>query len=140
MRTTRLMAVPFALALALTTVALTGPATAAAERVSGAEIVLKNADNNRAVTVDKGDTVRVELTGTRNSRVMWAWNRPMSDDEWVLTTGGSYTLPDGNAAGIFWANDPGTTTVHTYQVCVPVAPDTFCPQVVLPWKVTVVVK
>ncbi|WP_190113008.1 hypothetical protein [Streptomyces cinnamoneus] len=143
MGTTRILTVPFALGLALTAVAVTGPASASAPAVPApapaGETVLTNKDHGRTVTVNSGDVVTVRLTGSRTPGATWVWSKPVTGDFWVLLPTGSSASPDGSVTADFRAGEAGTTTVGSSGRCVPDAGH-VCAQVILPWKVTVVVK
>ncbi|MCA6091180.1 hypothetical protein LE181_03225 [Streptomyces sp. SCA3-4] len=146
MRTTRFPTVPFVLGLALTAVAVAGPASASAPvsasapaTVPAGEVVLTNKDHGRTVTVNSGDVVTVRLAGIRVPGATWVWGNPVTGDFWVLLPTGSSASPDGGVTADFRAGEAGTTTVDTYSRCVPDG-GRVCAQVIVPWKVTVVVK
>ncbi|ARZ67957.1 hypothetical protein SMD11_2306 [Streptomyces albireticuli] len=144
MKTTTSLAVPLAVGLALTAAAVAPASAATAPRThqrsaAPAEIVLGNQDHNRTVAVRSGDVIQVELKGSRSAGGVWAWDYPVSSDFQVLRHTGRGKDGNGNASGTFLAQDNGTAEINSTQQCYP-APDWFCPAVILPWKVTVVVR
>lgn len=145
MKTTTALAVPLAVGLALTAAAVGAPASAAgapsAHQRSAvpAELVLGNKDHNRTVVVRSGDVIQVELKGSRSAGGLWAWDPPASSDPRVLRPGISGTSGNGDAWGTFSTPEKGTADLDSTELCYP-APGWYCPAVILPWKVTVVVQ
>ncbi|MFE0041598.1 hypothetical protein [Streptomyces albireticuli] len=144
MKTTASLVVPLAVGLALTAAAVAPASAAGAPRTHqrsavAAEVVLGNEDKNRTVVVRSGDVIQVELKGSRSAGGVWAWDYPTSSDFQVLRHIGRGMDGNGNASGTFRAQDRGTAEINSTQECYP-APDWFCPAVIIPWKVTVVVQ
>ncbi|MYU55331.1 MULTISPECIES: hypothetical protein [Streptomyces] len=130
------------MALAATTAAVPGDATAAPHphQIRAARsVTLTNADDGRTVTVARGDTVTVKLTGIRDQGVRWAWSEPAATAPGVLRRSRGGTSPDGGASAVFRAVGRGTSDVTAYRRCV-AAPGHVCPRIVIRWRAAVVVK
>ncbi|MFI9718574.1 hypothetical protein ACIHFE_02815 [Streptomyces sp. NPDC052396] len=130
------LAVPFAVGMALTGVALAAPASYA-DTTAGA-ITLSDTDNGTAVSVHAGDTVTVQLTGSTGNGMTWTWSTPTASSSDVLTLTNSASLGGGSVTATFQANATGTTDITSVKGCVP-DPGHFCSHLLQQWKATVTV-
>ncbi|MGX9883070.1 hypothetical protein [Streptomyces sp. NPDC002276] len=125
--------------LALAAVSASATAPAAADVRLAQRVVLTNMDDGRAVTASAGDDIEVRLTGYREGGLTYAWSVPTAADSTVLRSTGGTTTPSGGATTVLHADRTGVAAVSAQRRCVP-APGRACPQVVVPWRVTVEVK
>ncbi len=130
MRTSGAAATILAVALTLTAAPLASAATA--------RVAVTNADNGRSVTVAVGDDITVRLTATKNQAQKRTWAVPTSADAMMRRTSGS-TAPNGDVSAVFHAERAGTTTLSSASSCRP-DPGHACPELSMPWRVTVNVK
>ncbi|MEV5506886.1 hypothetical protein [Streptomyces orinoci] len=130
------LAVPFALGMALTGVALSAPASFA--DTSAATVTLTETDNGTAVSVHTGDVIKVQLTGSRGNGLTWTWSTPTASSTDVLTQTDSASLADGSVTATFQANSNGTTVITSTKGCVP-DPGHFCSHLMQQWNATVTV-
>lgn len=145
MKSAKLLAAAFATGLALITAAVTVPDAASAaphthQVPKPKTFTLSNKDNRTALTVLKGDTVTVRLTGQQNGDSTWAWSGPTAADNAVLRRDAQSTAPNGDAMATFHPRASGTTTLDSQLRCVPRRADHSCSHAVVPWQVTVRVK
>ncbi|MEU1625428.1 hypothetical protein ABZ746_08860 [Streptomyces sp. NPDC020096] len=144
MRTARFTVTGFAAGLALCATALCAPVPASAAPHTDrpdrtAERTLSNRDSGRSVTVHPGDVVKVRLTGSRHNGLTWTWSVPSAAGDRVLQRTDPDTSPGGVTRAAFRAGGSGTTTIDSYERCVP-EPGHVCPHVVLRWAATVTVR
>jgi hypothetical protein len=130
MRTSGAAATILAVALTLTAAPL---ASAATQRVT-----LTNTDNGRSVTVAAGDDIAVRLTATKTQGQKRTWAVPTSADPVMHRTSGG-TAPNGDVSAVFHAERSGTTTLSSASSCRP-DPGHACPELSIPWRVSVTVK
>ncbi|MER5728398.1 hypothetical protein ABT084_08630 [Streptomyces sp. NPDC002138] len=97
---------------------------------------LTNADNGRTVTGRLGDSVRVRLTPVVEDGLKWVFVKPASSDSSLAAQTGGTETPDGGASGSFDLVAAGKVVVQAGRRCVATTPGRVCPEVVLPWKVT----
>lgn len=142
MRTSKSLAVGVVLMAAVAVLApVSGSAFAApsVHRPAVMAITLSNEDNGRVLGAQAGDTFRVILKGSQGGGATWAWSVPKTDAAGVLNRTLGSVLPNGDALGEFEAGASGVSDISSLQRCIP-DPGYLCPQVVIPWKVTVVVR
>ncbi|MVU81941.1 hypothetical protein GPX89_32475 [Nocardia sp. ET3-3] len=125
-------AAPVILALTLTSMAVSAPASAQ-------HIALTNSDDGRSVTASLGDDIEVRLTSFHENGLTYTWQPPVSSDSTVLSRTASRTAPNGDASAVLQAENDGTTTITAQPQCRP-DKGRECPSVAKQWKVTVQVK
>jgi hypothetical protein len=125
--------VSVALGVVLAATALCGAVPAART------VTLTGADSGRAVSVARGEVVRVELAGVREGGDTWAWSAPRAADPDVLERTASGTPAGGDTYGTFRAVAAGTSDLTSTRRCVP-GPGHICPHVILAWRATVTVR
>ncbi|WP_438489326.1 hypothetical protein [Streptomyces sp. S186] len=102
-------------------------------------VLLANRDDGRRLTVHTGDVIEVRLTGERGRGTTFTWSPPVSGDPALLRRTAARATPAGGTTGRFAAAARrGTTTVTAQRRCHATA-GSYCPHVVVPWKVTVTV-
>ncbi|MCC3767840.1 hypothetical protein [Streptomyces sp. UNOC14_S4] len=146
MKRARLLAAAAAVAAAglalAATVAPSSPAAharpAGVAGVAGAT-VLSNEDNARTVIVPSGEVVQVRLKAIRGEHETWVWDVPAASTPAVLPRTSGTVAPNGDADASFRARAMGRSALAAHRHC---RPDRghVCPQVVIPWMVTVIVR
>ncbi|RLU78204.1 hypothetical protein CTZ27_37890 [Streptomyces griseocarneus] len=151
MSSARFPAASLAAGLVLTAVVACVPFSSAVTRTSHmpyvphagssakAELTLSNRDNDRSVSVERGEVVTVRLVGSRAEQATWKWEVPAAADGHVLERTDTSTSRNGDAWAAFLAENDGTTTIDSVERCAP-NPGYECPGAVMDWKVTVTVR
>lgn len=106
---------------------------------ANAELTLSNRDNDRSVSVERGEVITVRLVGSRTEQATWKWEVPAAADGHVLERTDTGTSQNGDAWAVFRAEGDGTTTIDSVERCAP-NPGYECPGAVMDWKATVAVR
>ncbi|RLV01278.1 hypothetical protein CTZ27_12210 [Streptomyces griseocarneus] len=140
MKSARFLAAAAAgLALAATVVPSAPAAAHARPAVVAGATVLSNDDNAHTVIVPSGEVVQVRLKAVRGEHETWVWDVPAASTPPVLTRTSGTVAPGGDADASFRAAARGRSALAAHRHC---RPDRgyVCPQVVIPWTVTVIVR